>query len=385
MHTPLRIVRHSLVLLLTALSLMACLIVGSCRPAAPTTATGDTLVFRHAHLLTAQRTDSFTRVDIADPWHEGATAATYILVPRHAPLPHNLPSGIVLRTPLARVVAYSAVHAALADELGVLSQVSGVCDVDYITSPSLRAAIQAGQLADYGSSMQPAVEQLMANKVDALLISPFRDQVPGPAEQIGIPVIACADYMEATPLGRAEWMRFYGMLWGMEQRADSLFADVERTYTNLRTQAAQAATRPTLMVDLRTGPVWYVAGGRSTMGTLYADAALEYLYRDDVHSGSVALNFEQVFARCSQADFWLVKYGRATDYTYATLAQDDSRYTRFRPWREHHVVGCNTLSSPFYEETPFHPERLLDEVIQTFHEDLRSPTFAPKYLKPLQP
>lgn len=355
----------------------------SCHGKTSEEATTSDIAFRYATLLSVGRTDSFTRVDIADPWHKGQTAATYLLIPSDKPLPKHLPQGIIVRTPLKRAVAFSAVHAALAENLGCIGQIIGVCDADYICSAPLRKALAEGSLANFGQAMQPAIEQIVAHKADGLLISPFRDHVPGPVERIGIPVIACADYMETSPLGRAEWMRFYGMLLGCEARADSLFDEVEARYMKWKAIATKAKSHPTLMVDLRTGPVWYVAGGRSTMGRLYADAGLAYLFASDTVSGSVPLDFERVYTRCSEADYWFMKYGNATDYTYASIAANDARYKRFKPWNERHIVGCNTLRTPFYEETPFHPDKLLEEFVQTFHPELRASDFSAKYIAPL--
>ncbi|MBQ7634227.1 MAG: ABC transporter substrate-binding protein [Bacteroidaceae bacterium] len=350
---------------------------------APVPTSGDTLHFRHATLLTAVRGNGYTRVDIRDPWNATHTAATYILIPRSDTLPATLPEGTLVRTPLQRAAAFSAVHAALADELGALSLVCGLCDKDYVRSSALLQALQQGLLQDFGAAMQPATERIAAAGADALFISPFRDRVPGPAERLGIPVIVCADYMEASPLARAEWVRFYGMLFGCEARADSLFATVEHAYSEWAMKTAAAKEKPTLMVDLKTGPVWYVAGGRSTMGTLYRDAGLAYLFANDTARGSVALDFERVYARCAQADCWLVKYGRAADHTYASLAADEPRYRLFRPWRERRIFGINTFATPFYEDTPFHPERLLAELVQTFHPELRTPGFRPRYVCPV--
>lgn len=344
---------------------------------------GDTLTFRHSSLLRGLRTNSFTQMEVADPWDTSKLIATYILVPSNQELPRTLPAGIVIRTPLQQAVAFSAVHAALAEELGCLNRISGLCDTDYACGETLRQILKRGILKDFGPAMQPVTERIVAAHADALLISPFRDHVPGPAERLGIPVIACADYMENSPLGQAEWMRFYGMLFGCEQKADSLFKKVEQEYKAWTATAKKSENKPTLMVDLKTGPVWYVAGGCSTMGTLYRDAGLRYLFADLAESGSVALDFERVYARCAEAEWWFVKYGETNNKTYATLAQDDPRYRRFRPWEARKIIGCNTLGTPFYEETPFHPERLLSEFVQTFHPELRGENFTPRYLRPL--
>lgn len=357
----------------------------SCADKNPSSArTEDTAMeFRYATLIHAERQDSFTVVDITNSWDSSDVSARYVLVPASWKLPKHLPEGTLVRTPLKRAVAFSAVHCALLEELGCLGSVCGICDAEYLCSESLKAALASGHLENMGSAMMPTTEKIIAARADALLISPFRDRVAGPAEQLGIPVIACADYMETSPLARAEWMRFYGLLFGCVEKADSLFSIVESAYNQWKGKAQKAQSRPTLMVDLKTGPVWYVAGGRSTMGTLYRDAGLEYLFADENERGSVTLDFERVFARCHDADVWFIKYGQAEAYTYSSLASDDARYKMFLPWREKRIIGCNTLVTPFYENTPFHPEVLLSEFVQTFHPELASPSFRPVYLKPL--
>ncbi len=353
-------------------------------PKGQTNDTSGQSVVTHATLLHITKHDGFTRVDVSDPWDTLHTLATYLLVPQSDKLPPQLPKGTVVRTPLKKLVAFSAVHAALASELGCLQQVCGLCDKDYVCSSALKEALENGTIKDMGPAMQPSLELIKACGADALLISPFRDRLPGPAERLGIPVIVCADYMETSPLGRAEWMRFYGLLMGCEERADSLFNAVEQQYNLWKNKAKASQEKPSLMVDMRTGPVWYVAGGCSTMGTLYADAGLNYIYRDNKERGSVALDFEQVVSACHNADIWMLKYGQKGDITYQSLISDDPRYSKFKAWKERRVVGCNTLSTPFYEETPFHPERLLAEMVQMFHPELQTQDFKPHYLQPLK-
>lgn len=333
---------------------------------------GDTLRLRHASLLTVVRTDSFTQVDVADPWHEGHTLRRYLLVGAGRPLPHGLPEGTVVRTPLRRAVAFSTVHASLMAELHALDGLAAVCDSRYVVSPALRRALDSGRLADGGSSMTPDAERLLALRPDALLVSPYEGGGHGVLEQAGVPLIECADYMEASALGRAEWMRFYGLLFGCEARADSLFALVERRYESLRRQAPRGEARPTLLVDRMDGGTWYVPAARSTMGQIYTDAGAHYAFADQAGRGSVPLAFETVLARAGEADLWLVKYGQRADLTYSQLAADYPPYARFRAFRARRVYGCNTMRVPFYDETPFRPDLLLADLVGLFrHPDRR--------------
>jgi len=364
-------------LLLTALLLCAC----GHRTDAPGDQ-ADTVAFRHAALLRVERTDSYAVADVRDAWHAGKLLHRYILVPRSRPLPARLPEGTLVRTPLRRAVAFTSVHAGLLAELGRTEALCGVCDAEYITLPAVKEAMARGEIADLGPAMRPATERIIAAKADALLVSPFENAGYGAIGKLGVPLIECADYMETSALGRAEWMRFFGLLFGCEARADSLFGEVESRYRALSRRALGCKSRPTLLCDRKDGAAWYVPGGESTLGKLYADAGARYLFADRRTSGSVPLSFETVYATAREADLWLLKYGHTESLDYELMRRDFAPYARFRPWRERRIFACNTFKTPYYEETPFHPERLLADIVAILHPEAL-PGHRLRYYKPL--
>lgn len=343
---------------------------------------GDTLVFSHAQLLHVVRTDSFALATIRDAWNPGKVLHQYLLLPHDVPVPATAPKATMVRIPICRAVAFSSVHAALFAELKKQESLCGVCDTEYIYNKDLRRALDEGRLSDMGSSMSPNIERLVSKRADALFISPFENAGHGAIQQTGIPIIECADYMETSPLGRAEWMRFYGLLLGCEAEADSLFAEVEQTYTALREVALKQKAKPTVLCDTKSGSAWYVPGGKSTMGQMFADAGAHYLFADREQSGSVCLSFEAVYQQAAKADFWLIKYGSAAHLTYESLSNEYKPYEAFSAWQDQNIYGCNTFCSPFYEETPFHPERLLSDFVKIFHPQLL-PHYTPQYYHPL--
>ena len=129
------------------------------------------------------------------------------------------------------------------------------------------------------------------------------------------------------------------------------------------------------------GAAWYVPGGQSTIGQLYQDAGADYLFADRKESGSMRLSFETVFSRGHDADIWFVKYSRGADFTYTTFAQDNPKYTRFAPYKNRRIYGCNTFITPFYDEEPFHPDLLLADAIHILHPD-RLPDHQLHFFKP---
>ena len=188
--------------------------------------------------------------------------------------------------------------------------------------------------------------------------------------KLGVPLVECADYMETSPLGRAEWIRFYGRLFGRAAEADSVFAQVERSYRALASKVAGAGHRPKVLSDLKSGSAWYVPAGRSTTGRIYADAGGDYVFAGLEGSGSVPMSFETVYGKARDADIWLIKYNAPVDKTCDDLRRDYAPYAGFKAFQDRQIYGCNTAARPFYEETPFHPERLLADLVKMFHPEL---------------
>lgn len=343
----------------------------------------DTVGLRYASLLAISRADSFTVCEVRNPWKPGTLLHRYVLVPRGSRLPSRRPDGTVVRVPLGRAVAFSSVHAALVADLGEARRLCGLCDVSYVVRPDLRRAVDEGRWLDMGAAHRPDVERIVGQKADALLVSPFENASYGGVEKLGVPLIECADYMETSPLGRAEWMRFYGILFGCEAKADSLFAVVERGYNALKAKAAAARTKPALLIDCMQGGTWYVPGGNSTMGRLYVDAGADYLFSDRPESGSVPLPFERVYRRGAEARLWLIKYGAAADYTYAGLRRDYAPNAGFRAWKERRIYGCNVSRKAFFEDASFRPDRLLRDVVAVVHPELL-PGYRPVWFEPLR-
>ena len=195
---------------------------------------GDTATFRYSSLLTVVRYDGYTVATIRNPWKEGRVLHTYVLVPRHRPLPQALPEGTLIRTPIQLACVFTTVHCSLFTSLGVSNRIVGVADLKYIKIPVIHQRVRNGEIVDCGNGLSPVVEKIMELKPEVILLSPFENSGGyGKVEELDIPLVECAEYMETSPLARAEWMRFYGMLLGEERQTDSLFTVVDSCYRSL--------------------------------------------------------------------------------------------------------------------------------------------------------
>ena len=335
---------------------------------------GDTLALKYSSLLTIVEHDGYTVAEISNPWKPGKLLHRYYLVPRTSDIKHqtsDFSDGTIIEVPVQRAAVFTTVHCALLTELGQGSHIVAVADAKYIKVPYIQQQIKAGRIVDCGNGLNPVVEKIMDVKPEVIMLSPFENSGGyGKTEEIGIPLIECAEYMETSPLARAEWMRFYGLLFGVADKADELFHQVDSSYVALKQQAAEAGEGRSVIVDKITGSVWYMPGGRSTIGQMLQDAGARYPWASDTQSGSLSLPFETVLERAGESDVWLLRYSADHDLRQSELLSEFHGYSQLKAFRQHEVYGCNVEQSHFYEDTPFHPDRLLCDFLQILHPDI---------------
>lgn len=338
-------------------------------------ATGDSdSIITTARLLTMQRTSGYTLVTVGDPWR-GGVLHSYVLVPADSALPADLPEGTVVRTPINNALVYSSVHTSLLHELGAIGAVHGVVDKQYFNDSIITAGLAAGTITDCGNSMNPTVERVIDMQPDAILLSPYQDASYGQIAKMDIPIIECADYLEYDPLGRAEWIKFYGELVGRRNQADSLYQAVVDAYNDMKQKAAGAKTHPTVVTEMVINGIWNVPGGQSYMARILRDAGATYPWADDDNTGSLALDFNQVLAVAQGADYWFIKWTNINSLGDLQGAYDLNK--EMAAFQHKRVYVCDTDKTRFFDRIPFHPEVLLREFAAILHPEL-FPGFTPQ-------
>ena len=433
-------------------ALLALLVLTACQGGKTTAGEaeeGDTLKMKYAKLLTIVKYGEkgtassdkdaedaeyqYAEVNVANPWKAGTLLHRYILIPKGEEgdktvtrLALQRTSGMgcttdTVRTPVERSAVSIAPHCQLMYELGCQQAIRGVCDLNYINIPDVRKrAASAGNassgnassgnassgnasaqnsIVDCGSSMAPDIERIIALKPEAILVSPFENSGGyGKLDKLHIPIIEAADYMESSPLGRAEWMKFYGMLFGKDKnisttvagkalttvagkaseatlpascelKADSLFAKIEKEYLKLKAEAGKLPKGLSILTERKTGNVCYVPGGQSTIGILLKDANARYIFSDDKHSGSLPMSPEQILAKGSQVDVWAFKYFGGAPLSQVQLLQEYDGYKALAAFSRGNIYQVDTSTVPYFELTSFHPELLLREFIILAHGD----------------
>lgn len=333
---------------------------------------GESIPLQYARNLTLTRLPGYVRADIRNPWDTLKNLHTYLLVPDSLPIPENLPEGTVVKVPLKNSLVYSTVHQSVMEELGRLEALGGIMDRPYVNHPVISQQIDEGKIIDCGTNTTPNIEKIAALHPDAIILSPFENSGGyGKMGQLGIPIIECADYMEETPLGRTEWIKFFGLLFGTEQRANEIFDKTASEYNNLKKIATGVEFRPIVLTDKLYGQTWNMPGRRSLMNILIEDAGGINPFGSMSEDSNIPLSGEQVLHKASDADIWLLRYWQQTDKNLAELAKDSPLYPQFKAYKTNNVYGCNTSEVTFYEDVPYHPQWLLADLIRVLHPEIK--------------
>src|SRR5574344_114769 len=327
--------------------------------------------------------DKYSVVEIINPWDTTKLLHRYILLDRNSEPPADLPKGVVIKVPVKRVIIYNSVHTAVFEQLGAVESIVGICESQYVTSPLSLKRIAEGKIKDCGASTSPNIERIAELGGEVIIASPFEHSGYGKAEKLGIPIFEAADYMEGTPLGRAEWIKLYGLLAGKSEVADSSFNATVEHYLSLKELAASSDKRPAVLAERKYGASWFIPGGKSYTSIMYRDAGADYLFNDNMESGSVPLSFETVFERGVNADFWLLKYTMNRPMSYSDMKQEYPPYGEFDAFKKRRVYGCNTTRTGYYEDISTHPDYILEDLVAIFHPDLMK-GYKLRYYFPLE-
>lgn len=339
----------------------------------------DTVPLHYAKNLIMIQGEGYTIAELRNPWDTTKLLQRYIMVSKTEDIPNSAPQGVVVRTPLSNVLVYTTIHCKLIQELGAIEQIGGVCEIDYMNIPEIHERHNKGKVVDVGKGSNPDIEKIIELHPHAIMLSPFENGGGhGAIEKLGTPIIECADYMETSALGGAEWIYFYGALLGKEQQADSIFKSVEASYNSLKNSVPQNTDKPKLLYGLKTGSAWYVPAGGSAISKMLTDAGANYIFQHTKGSGSIPMSFEEVFDKGEDSKVWLIRYYQEEDKTYTSLAEEYTPYSQFQPFKNREIYGCNTSYSTYYEDFPFHPDMVLKDIISLLYPQLDS-TYKQRY------
>lgn len=315
-------------------------------------------------------------VSVSNAWKGANTSFQYILVQCGTPIPAGFSPEQIIQIPVQSIVVMSTTHLPHLQQLGVVDRIKGVSDFKQINTPSVIERIKSKQLAEVGSNQSVNVEKILDLAPELVTTfgsgDPKTDAHPKLLEA-GLKVAIVAEYMESSPLGRAEWLKFMSLFFNREAKAEKAFEQMAKRYNAIAQKAKQAKRKPSVFAGFDNKGTWYAPGGDSYAAKFLEDAGAKYLWQHDRSNGSLNLSFEKVFDRANQAEFWLngsqkwnsLKDVLASDDRYQTFAAIKSGKL-FTPTARLNETGGND----YWESGMANPDVILADLVKIFHPEL---------------
>ena len=331
---------------------------------------GEPVAFKYATHIKISTCDDGYIATIRNPWDTTKILHQYLITEKDSVSQGNY---TVVHTPVTNALIFTSLHASLVKTLGCKDAIKSLCDVEYVLDKELVDDVKSGKIKDLGSSMNPDIENILLQHPDVIMLSPYETSGGfGLLEKTNIPLVECADYMENSPLAQAEWMKFYGLLFGRAAEADSIFNAVEQRYLYLKSLVKDCSQKTKLLPNSLIGSTWYIPAKNSTAANFYSDAGFDYPFSYLDGYGTIPLNFEAVLMKAHDAGVWIVKYNRDKDYDFESFAAEYDGYKNFLAFKNRNIYHCNMSYVPYYDETPFRPDILLEDLIKIAHPGVLS-------------
>ncbi len=329
----------------------------------------------HTDGFTVEYFNNYKIVTVATPYPGATESVQYVLVQCGTPAPEGFLDEQIVEVPIQSIVTMSTTYLPFLDDLGVLDRLVGLDDATYVSNPTVLKMAEEGKLTMIGYGSGVNVEQTLELSPDVVMTygSGFPDYDAHPVLlDAGLKVVLNAEWLDTSPLGRAEWGKFIAAFFNKEAAAEALFADTVQKYNDLMALVADVADKPTVFTNSDYQGTWSMPGGNSYAAAFIKDAGGDYLWSDDPSTGSLPLAFEAVFERAQNADYWL---NIGFFFTLEDLKAADARYADFAAFQSGDIWNNDAKTSAaggndFYESAVAHPEVVLADLVKILHPDL---------------
>jgi len=357
----------------------------------PETIKRDLVAINHAKGFSIEKCASgITIIKVFSPWPGVEEGFTYALVPKELkiiPYPNKKDFDAIINVPVERIIATSTTHIPALENLGVIDKLVGFPDTRYISSEITREKIDKGKITDLGNNESINTEMAINLNPDLIIGFSINNQNKAyeTLQRSNIPLVYNGDWTEETPLGKAEWIKFFAPFFSLEEKAEDIFITTESDYLAAKVLAMKATNKPTVLSGALYKDVWYLPGGKSWAASFINDANADYLWSDTNATGSLSLSVESVLAKASNASFWV---SPSQFISYNELNKASRHYSQFKAYKEKNIYTfANTKGDSggllFYELGPARPDLILKDLIYIFHPELL-PGHQLFFFKPLQ-
>ena len=320
-----------------------------------------------------------TIITVTNPWQGADSITMQLFIARDGePVPEGF-TGQVLEGDASRIVAMSSTHIAMLDAVGEAGRVVGVSGIDYISNPVIVA--KRDSIGDVGYEGNINYELLLSLEPDLVLLYGINgaSSMEGKLNELGIPFVYIGDYLEESPLGKAEWMVAISEIVGRRADGEKTFAGIHVRYNDLKRKVTDAVLdTPSVMLNTPYGDSWFMPSTESYVVRLVKDAGGYYLYDKNTGNTSMPIDLEEAYRLTSEADMWLnVGMAKSLD-ELKTLCP---KFTDTRCFRNGNVWNNNLRTSAvggndYYESAVVNPDILLRDLVKIFHSGLVEEDFV---------
>jgi len=336
-------------------------------------------IISRAERITIDKMNGYTKVTIINPW-QGANNViqVYYLVNRGSELPAGLDSSMAFYVPLKSIICMSTTHIAMISALGEENTISGVSGTDFIFSRSLIKNVETGVVSDVGYEANLNKELILKISPELIMMYGIGSESAGyvgKIKELGIKVVFNADYLETDPLGKAEWIKFFGALYCKERMADSIFKSEVETYNKIKSYIGiNISDRPHVLLGLPFKDTWYISPGNSFISKLISDAGGDYLWQDTESQVSMPFGIENVYLNALMADYWL-NIGNVNNKNEISII--DQRLTELPCFKNGNLYNNNKRISEnggndYWETGSVYPHIILKDIASILHSELFS-------------
>lgn len=325
-------------------------------------------------------------ITVENPWPNADRTYRYLLAREGADVPQDVKFDERVQVPVEKMVVTSTTHIPSLEILETEGSLVGFPGLDYISSQKTRKLIAEGKVRELGKNEALNTENLLDLQPDVVIGFSIdgSNKSFNTLQKSGIPVVFNADWTESSPLGKVEWIKFFGAFFGKMEQANAFFEEVEQNYLSAKELAKKAKETPTVVAGSMYKDQWYLPAGNSWQAQFIKDANANYLFGNTEGTGSLSLSFETVLAEAAQADFWV---GPAQFTAYEELESASPHYTRFKAFEEQNIYTFSSEKGEtggvvFYELAPMRPDLVLKDLIAIFHPQLL-PNYTTTFYNPL--
>jgi iron complex transport system substrate-binding protein len=344
----------------------------------------------HALGFSINNSGDFPIVTVTNPWPNAKQSFTYAFIPKEDLEAKPTPKGnydAIIGTPVENLVVTSTTHIPALEALGGLDRLTGFPDTQYISSMPARQLISEGKIKELGNNETLNTEMVLEMQPDAIVgfAMDSNNATYELLQKSGIPVLFNGDWTEKTPLGKAEWIKFFGVLLNKQKRAEQLFNEIEADYKKIKELAVQASKKPTVLSGALYKDIWYLPAGESWAAQFITDANAHYLWSDTKGTGSLSLSLESVLEKGQAAEFWI---SPSQFKGYGEMSTSNTHYKEFIAFKNQNIHTFSSTTGPtggllFYELGPQRPDMILKDLVHIFHPELL-PEYTPFFFKPLK-